>query len=254
MIEYLAGIFDAEGYVRIRKSSVSTKGNYSYQAEVRIYMCDKRIIQKFADLYNLTVKSDFRGINRKIAYHVTIGKHLLKSTSFIEDFLPFLNEKKAQLQEVKNLLFTDKDTEKCYQDYMIAKEYFFHPTNTFLSFEYLAGIMDGDGWFTMFNASKGADSHKNTFKVGLEQRYKPMIEYMLNFGGYIQQRPIKDAVKHTQTYEWSTTNSNILYFLKQIYPFLIEKKDKCKILIDYINKYEEFKKYSILTIEKWKTM
>lgn len=252
MIKYLAGIFDAEGYVRIRKSSISTKGNYSYQAEVRVYMCDKRIVQKFADLYNLNVQTAYRGLNKKTAYYITLGKSLLESTSFIADFLPFLNEKRTQLQEVQNLLFTKKDKEKCYQDYMIAKESFLHPLNSPLSYEYIAGILDGDGFFTMFNASNGLASIKNMFFIGLEQRYKPMIEYMLKFGGHLNVRKIKDKEHHKQTYEWKLGSSSMLELLENIYPVLIEKKEKCFVMINYIKEYEKFKTISENTLSWWK--
>ena len=37
MIEYLAGIFDAEGYVRIRKTKSKGAINYSYIPEVKYF-------------------------------------------------------------------------------------------------------------------------------------------------------------------------------------------------------------------------
>jgi hypothetical protein len=43
-----------------------------------------------------------------------------------------------------------------------------------------------------------------------------------------------------------------LPFLKEIEPFLIEKKERCKTLIKYIEKYEEFRKYSEETLRSWK--
>jgi len=255
MIQYLAGIFDAEGYVRIRKSVANKEGGHSYQAEVKIYMCDKRIIEEFAKLYNLTIKSNYRGIDRKLAYYVSIGNNLLKSTTFIDDFLPFLNEKRTQLQEVKNLLLNLKDKEKCYQDYMLAKESFFHPILNTPSYKYLAGIIDGDGWFSIFNCGKIVKSFNNRFSVGLEQRYKPMIDYMASlFGDSVLKTKTLDRIKHNQTYSWYCSTFKILPFLENIYPYLIEKKERCEVLIDYIKSQKEYIKIGEETLEKWKKL
>ena len=246
MIKYLAGIFDAEGYVRIRKTKGNLAKNYSYTPEVKVYMCDKIIIENFAKLYNLKVKTDNRGVDRKLAYHVTFGVKQLKETTFIDDFLPYLNEKRLQLNEVKKILEKESNKEECYNNYMLYKKKFNHPINDLLSFEYLAGIIDGDGWLTMFNGSKGNKAIYNKFAIGLEQRYEPMVRYMLEkFGGNFLQKKIKDRINHTQTYEWKNYNSKeILNILINIEPFLIEKKKVCNRFIDYIKKYEEFREYS----------
>lgn len=239
MIKYLAGIFDAEGYVRIRKTTSGSSKKIHYIPEVRFYMCDKQIVNLFGDRYGVEVKSDNRGLDRKIAYHVTIGVKQLKSTTFISDLLPFLNEKRPQLQEIYNLLEGKKSKEDCYQDYMKAKESFNHPIKGELDYEYIAGIIDGDGWFTMFNASKEGNSILNRFYIGLEQRYRPMIEYLLRFGGNFSIRSIKDKEHHRQTYEWKTGMRTMLPLLEVIEPFLIEKKQKCQDFIRYIKKCNE---------------
>lgn len=242
MIQYLAGIFDAEGYVRIRKTNYK---NPSYTPEIRIYMCSKEIIEQFCNLYGSTLKVSNRGINRKTAYYTGLGVNGLKSTSFISDFLPYLNEKRIQLEEVKNLLDGTKDKEKCYQDYMVAKTSFNHPVIDNISYEYLAGIMDGDGWFSMFNSSNNLNSIYNNFSVGLQQRYKPLVEYMTKFGGSnVITNKVYDYNSHVQTYSWNLNTSKMLPFLENILPFLIEKKEKCKLFIEYVKEFEKFRNYS----------
>lgn len=235
MIKYLAGIFDAEGYVRIRKTSPE-----AYTTECRVYMCDERIINIFAERYNLEVKSALRGINRKRVYFVTLGGKQLRSSKFIEELLPHLNEKRKQLQEIDNLIKGVKDKEECYQDYMKAKECFDHPTKEGLDYEYIAGVMDGDGWFTMFNADRAkGESIMNRFSIGLEQRYRPMVDYMLNFGGHVNIRKIIDREHHRQTYEWKISKREMLTLLEKIEPHLIEKRQKCQDFIRYIRKCNE---------------
>lgn len=251
MKQYLAGIFDAEGYVRIRKNLNKGYG-YSYTYEVRVYMCDLDIITLFSKQYDLKISSSNRGIDRKIAYYICLNGKQLRETSFIDDILPYLNEKRLQLQEIKNLILGIKDREDCYQDYMKAKESFSHPIVGKLSYEYIAGVLDGDGWFTMFNASKDKTrfSAINKFAFGLEQRYKPMIDYMLLFGGSVNQRPLLSD-KHTQTWEWRINDKTMLPLLINIYPYLVEKEDQCGKMIDYIQKYEEFKNYSQIMLSQW---
>lgn len=252
MIEYLAGIFDAEGYVRIRRTKNNKAINYNYTPEVRLYMCDYVIVKHLANLYDLTIKKDKRGKYRKIAYHVTLGVNKLKTTTFLRDFLPYAQEKRLQLQEVYDLLNKNKDKETCYQNYMKAKKIFDHPIIKKLSYKYLAGIIDGDGWFSMFNASRKGESIYNNYSVGIQQRYKPMIEYMTQFGGSnVHQCKIYNYKSHVQTWSWQCTTIEILPFLKKIYPYLIEKKEKCGILINYIEKQEEFRKFSKKTLSKW---
>ncbi len=142
MIKYLAGIFDAEGYVRIRKTKSSV--GYSYTYECRIYMTNKEIIDLFSTQYNLVVKTSNRGVNRKLAYYVALNGKELRNSSFIKDLLPFLNEKREQLQAVFNLI-NSSDKEKSYQEYMLAKKDFSNVIIGELSYEYIAGVFDGDG-------------------------------------------------------------------------------------------------------------
>jgi hypothetical protein len=245
MIQYLAGIFDSEGYVRIRKV------NNFYTVEAKIYITSLEVISKFAEIYGVEIKSEDRGKHKKLAYYVAFGKGQLLGTSFIEDILPFLNEKRLQLQEVKNLL-SGQDKEECYQRYLLTKKEFTHSIQNELSFEYLAGIIDGDGWLSMHNAGKGK-SFYNKYSVGLQQRYKPLINYMNRFeGSQTHTCKVYDYQSHVQTYSWQNTTASILPFLKSIEPFLIEKKEKCETLIKYIEKYEEFRQYSKEVLTWWK--
>lgn len=251
MIEYLSGIFDAEGYVRIRKTKSKNSKNYNYTPEVRLYMCDYSIVKHLAVIYNLDIKKDQRGRHKKTAYHVTLGVRKLRECTFIQDFLPYLNEKRLQLQEVSNLLSGVKSKEQCYQDYMIAKKTFDHSIEGVLSYKYLAGIIDGDGWLSMFNAGKSRSIYNN-FSVGIQQRYRPMIEYMTKFGGSnVHKCKIYNYQSHVQTWSWQCTTVEILPLLKNIEPYLIEKKEKCQLLINYIEKHEKFREYSKEVLSKW---
>jgi hypothetical protein len=92
----------------------------------------------------------------------------------------------------------------------------------------------------------------NKYSVGIEQRYKPMIEYMTRFGGgNVHKCKVYDYQSHVQTYSWQCTTAECLPLLRGVEPFLIEKKEKCKTLIKYIEDCEEFRKYSQEVLEKW---
>jgi hypothetical protein len=249
MIQYLAGIFDSEGYIRIRKTM--SGNNYSYTYECRLYMCSFEIVKLFASQYNLEIKISERGINRQTAYYATLNGKQLRESSFISDMLPFLNEKRLQLETIKGLI-EGEDKEICYRKYLIAKTNFEHSISGELSFHYLAGIIDGDGWLSMFNAGKGV-SFYNKYSVGLQQRYKPLIDYMNRFeGSKTHTCKVYNYQSHVQTYSWQNTTASILPFLKSVEPFLIEKKEKCQTLIKYIEKYEEFRQYSKEVLNWWK--
>ena len=69
-------------------------------------------------------------------------------------------------------------------------------------------------------------------------------------GSSISKRKIK-SVKHNQTYSWQNTTSNSLQLLIGIEPFLVEKKNKCRILINYINEMETFRKFSKSILNEW---
>jgi len=254
MIQYLAGIFDSEGYVRIRKITSKTTNKVSYISEIRIYMCNKEIVEQFSKIYNLKVYTGDRGKYRKISYCVIFNNKTLNNCSFLTDLLPYVNEKRLQLQCVFDLLNNIKPKEECYQDYLIYKTKFDHPVINIPSYEYLAGIIDGDGWFSMFkSAIAGHPSMYNKYSIGLQQRYRPMIEFMSNFGGStVHKCKVYDYQSHIQTYSWQCTTALILPFIEKIAPFLIEKKEKAYLFIDYIKKHEEFKIFADETLLKYK--
>lgn len=123
--------------------------------------------------------------------------------------------------------------------------------NNISKIRYLAGIIDGDGYITVFNSSKDSSkfSPLNRWRVGLEQRYKPLVQYMSNSlsGSNVWTRA-SNSKNHVTTYCWNHSTTNILEFLIKIEPYLIEKKDKCKKLIMYIKMYIKLEKLARATL------
>lgn len=245
MIKYLAGIFDSEGYVRIRKVKTS------YSIECKIEMTNFEIIKLFSEKYNLKIKEFNRGVNRKLIYNVVLNSKELKETSFISDLLPHLNEKYYQLDCIKRLI-SGADRESCYQQYLFYKKNFSHEIINSPTYEYLAGIIDGDGYLSMFNSINKGTGSFNKYSIGLEQRYKPLVDYMSReFGGSNSCLRKTKSEKHNTTYSWQITTSDALKILNEIEPFMIEKKFKCNILINYINEFEKFKEFSKQSLQMW---
>lgn len=79
-----------------------------------------------------------------------------------------------------------------------------------------------------------------------------MIEYMTQFGGSnVHKCKLYNNQNHIQTWSWQCTTSEALPLIKAIQPYLIDKKDKCKILIEYIKEYEKFREYSTEVLKIW---
>jgi len=249
MKKYLAGIFDAEGHVRIRRYSAN-----SYIPSARVCMCNKEIIMLFVDKYNAAYYTEDRGENRKLVHIVNFTSKTLRESSFLSDVLPFLQEKRLLMQKANDILNLKIDREECYQEYMKVRRSFLHPLKGEITNEYLAGVIDGDGWLSMFRSCNNKDSIYNKFRVGLEQRYKPMVEYLaLTYSGNSLYKTKTYSSKHTQTYSWQHTTEKVLPLLENIAPYLIEKKKLCEILIKYIKEYEKFRKISSKTLEEFKS-
>lgn len=250
MIDYLAGVFDAEVYVRIRRTVKGTRVNFT--PEIKIEMTNKEIIEIFCKRYDVKI-STYQREGFKKTYIFALGVRKLRETSFIDDMLPICNEKRLQLQEVWNVIRKGENLEAAYIRYMEYKKSFSHPIRESLSFEYLAGVLDGDGYLSMFNASRGTgNSVHNIISVGLEQRYKPMVDYFANLTNCNIHEPlIKDYNKHTKTFCWQSNSVKVLPLLIEIEPFLIEKREKAIKMIEYIQKLIEFKDLSKNTLTWW---
>lgn len=250
MIKYLAGIFDSEGHVRIRKT-MSGK-NYSYTYECKIEMTNFEIINLFAERYDLQIYEYNRpDSNNKTSYSIALNGKQLRETSFIKDLLPHLNEKYYQMDCVRRLI-SGENKEMCYQNYMIYKKTFNHGLVNKPDFEYLAGIIDGDGCLSMFNSINKKTGSFNKYSVSLEQRYRALVEYMsVTFGGSNVYLKKAKSDKHKETYSWQITTKDAVEILNGIEPYLVEKKSKCNILINYINEFEKFKEFSKQSLQMW---
>lgn len=103
-----------------------------------------------------------------------------------------------------------------------------------LSFEYLAGIIDGEGCLTI-QRSRNGKSH--TFKIRVSMSHKRVLKEILdNFGGHLW-GPYKRnrSTKEKLIWEWCIYGREAFELLKKIYPFLIVKQEEAHIGWDFCN-------------------
>ena len=110
---------------------------------------------------------------------------------------------------------------------------------------YVAGIIDGEGYLEFgWKKRTRHDRHKKpvyeTLNVRLEvpQVDGRLIDYLMETTGE-GNRDLKKFPKHptfkTQ-HRWRACHHGVYRLLKQIYPFLIVKREKAKLIIDHYDK------------------
>ena len=114
---------------------------------------------------------------------------------------------------------------------------------------YVAGIIDGEGWveFKRKNMKRNTRPGKPVHKVLIIRMEVPqvdgrLIDYMMKTTGE-GNRDLKKFPNHptfkTQ-HRWRLCHHAVYRVLKQIYPFLIVKQEKAKLIIDHYD--EQFRK------------
>lgn len=97
-------------------------------------------------------------------------------------------------------------------------------------FAYIAGYLDGDGCFyvgTYIQKPKNIVVFEYNIQcVSIE---KETVEYFAEFGGNIQKKPFKE--KHKQAYCWTIKTGKAATMAKNIFKFLVDKQNQCKIFI-----------------------
>lgn len=103
---------------------------------------------------------------------------------------------------------------------------------------YLAGIIDGEGSIMLW-MNKGDPKLRGQFnlRVNISSTDKCLIKWLSNnFMGnsYEMNSPSRKAnPQWKQQYIWEVKRGDILQFLKDIYPFLVIKKERCEIAIKF---------------------
>ena len=104
------------------------------------------------------------------------------------------------------------------------------------SLEYLAGMFDGEGYFTIRRCTP------TTVKMGRRpyrlQAYTSLtiteeyicIAFAREFGGYVKPFGKPRSPKHAQCHIWNLTGPKIIEFCDKLLPLLTIKKDRAKLI------------------------
>ena len=110
---------------------------------------------------------------------------------------------------------------------------------------YVAGIIDGEGWveYRYVQRRRNTRPGKPVYRTLIVRMEVPqvdgrLIDYMMKTTGE-GNRDLKKFPNHptfkTQ-HRWRACHHGVYRLLKQIYPFLIVKREKAKLIIDHYDK------------------
>ena len=91
-VAYIAGFFDGEGCIRIKRAN---QGGNSYYIWVAITNSNNKILEWIAELFGGSVRKAERSVNKDI-YHLLITA--AEATDMLKVLLSFLREKKEQAE------------------------------------------------------------------------------------------------------------------------------------------------------------
>ena len=103
---------------------------------------------------------------------------------------------------------------------------------------YLAGIIDGEGSIMIWKSNIDPKRRGQfNLRVNVSSTDKCLVEWLYeNFGGRFSEMNSPSRVIRTnwkKQYIWEVNRPDILKFLSDIYEFLIIKKERCQIAIQF---------------------
>ena len=108
---------------------------------------------------------------------------------------------------------------------------------------YLAGIVDGEGSLLLWMNKSSTDRGQFNLRVNVTSTDKCLVDWIFqNFGGSIYEcnsPSRKSKPNWKKQYLWQINRPEMLQFLKDIYPFLIIKKERCEIAIKFRETYNK---------------
>lgn len=108
---------------------------------------------------------------------------------------------------------------------------------TELEISYLAGLMDADGCIAMSKMIAGPQKTKNhryAATMNIVNTSPDLMKWLVEkFGGIYRQRR-RMSEKHKPTFDWYFNNGKALWILKLIEPFLVVKKERARVVIEFL--------------------
>jgi hypothetical protein len=108
---------------------------------------------------------------------------------------------------------------------------------------YLAGIIDGEGSLLLWMNKSSTQRGQFNLRVNVTSTDKILVDWIFeNFGGSIYEcnsPSRKSQPNWKKQYVWQVNRPEMLQFLNDIYPFLVIKKERCKVAIKFRETFEK---------------
>ncbi len=103
---------------------------------------------------------------------------------------------------------------------------------------YLAGIIDGEGSLMLWKSNIDPKRRGQfNLRVNVSSTDKCLVEWLYaNFGGRFSEMNSPSRKAHSnwkQQYIWEVNRPEMLQFLTDIYEFLVIKKERCQVAIEF---------------------
>ena len=261
LLAYLAGLFDAEGHLRICKNP-HDKANYTL--ECGIGQSNKAITRLIYHYFGGHMYSSKKLPNRKQVWQWRCScRYAFK---FVNAIMPYLISKKNEAQvaidfqskmittrvskvtnnEIKSRerqrvlmqKLKNKKSNMSYKTcYYNGSERDMHKLDKVSKLElaYIAGFFDGEGTITIARNNKHSTSFFSS--CGISQVDRQPLDFIASvFGGSVYPK----NTKHKSQWTWSSSTRYTLIFLNTIYPYLIIKKKQARVAISFQTRLSSF--------------
>ena len=234
-MHYLAGIFDAEGWI-----SLTPQGNFIIGLEVTHHETTKSFQSIFGGkIYIPTRKAKKQVYSWRIVCHTEQTKEFLKAITPLSiikkpqliTLAEYINQPRGKKKESRPA-FVHKIASYKKPTFYTREDFIFEPTikpDTDF-FKWFAGFIDGDGTFCVYEyqnyKKKSFDSWISIFNTFAE----PIL--------YVQQR-IKGSISSYKgtnfpIWKWVCSQESSEFVCKSLEPHLIIKKEQCRLVSDYL--------------------
>jgi hypothetical protein len=96
-----------------------------------------------------------------------------------------------------------------------------------MTIQYLAGIIDGEGYFYRQKARSGNGYSYDQSRVVVVNTCKPLIDALkAQLGGNVS--PMKSTLGHKQCYRWQLAGKKCEELARQLQPYLLVKAEQVK--------------------------
>lgn len=239
-MHYLAGLFDAEGYISLIPSGHKLIG---------LEICHEESCQLFKDAFGGSISARKREKRRK-SWIWTITDPT-KMADFLIQMLPKCAVKQSQMVLMCDYLSFDRFYRKAYRpDYVhniaslkkpkeVSKD-FFKGDPLFISdefIEWLAGFMDGDGTMTLYEyQNKREDKVYPTFDsfISVYNVHPQAIKYVhRHIPATITSFQTKSSTKN-RLWKWVCRQKETEFVCKSLLPYLKLKKINAALILEYL--------------------